>query len=49
MKDGEIWEGTIDVTPAAEGDQEKLEFRLYRNSEDEVYRTLYLFVDVKGR
>jgi hypothetical protein len=39
-------EGKINVTPATAGDQQKLELRLYRSPQHEVYRTLHLFVDV---
>ena len=47
LSDGVTWEGEINVTPAAAGDQQKLELRLYRNPVSEPYHTLYLFVDVR--
>lgn len=47
LEDGATWEGKINVTPAAAGDQQKLELRLYRNPTNEPYRTLHLFVDVR--
>jgi uncharacterized membrane protein len=47
LDDAETWEGKIGVTPTAAGDQQKLEFRLYRNAGNEVYRTVHLFVDVR--
>lgn len=43
---GAKWEGTVTVVPAIEGNQVRLEFRLYRDGGSETYRTLYLFVDV---
>ncbi|MDP3061645.1 MAG: DUF1616 domain-containing protein [Chloroflexota bacterium] len=48
LKDGEKWEGTITVTPATSGDQQKLEMRLFRPPDDGIYRSLHLYVDVKG-
>jgi uncharacterized membrane protein len=44
---GAAWEGTIDVTPVTAGEQQKVELRLYRNPENDAYRTLHLFVDVR--
>jgi len=46
LNDGEKWEGKINVFPATAGEGQRLELRLYRTPEKEVYRTLHLFVDV---
>jgi uncharacterized membrane protein len=43
---GEKWEGSIWITPRADGRQQKLELGLYRGSEREVYQRLHLFTDV---
>jgi uncharacterized membrane protein len=48
LEDEGTWEGKINITPAAAGDQQKLELRLYRNpANEQPYRTLHLFVDVR--
>jgi uncharacterized membrane protein len=47
LGDGATWEGRINVTPTTAGDREKLELRLYRDSANEPYRTLHLFVNVQ--
>ena len=46
LMDGERWDSQIEVNPAQEGALQKLELRLFREQQDEVYRFVYLFVDV---
>ena len=48
LKDGDKWEGQISVTPASAGEQQKLELRLYRDTGNEVYQRVHLFVDVEA-
>lgn len=48
LDDGQSWDGEINVTPAVVGKSQKLEFRLYRDPADVVYRTVHLFVDVRS-
>jgi uncharacterized membrane protein len=38
----------VGFTPHKAGDNQKLEFVLYKQGEDKPYRSLYLWVDVKG-
>jgi uncharacterized membrane protein len=47
LDDEKTWEGKIGVMPSRAGTQQKLELRLYRGTESEVYRTVHLFVDVR--
>ena len=47
LRDGDTWEDTVEVTPTAVGNQQKLEMRLYRQPDSDVYRTVHLFVDVR--
>ena len=42
----EIWEEEVGFTPLEAGDDQKLEFILYRGGEEEPYRSLYLWLDV---
>ena len=48
LEDEQTWDGKIFVTPAAVGESQKLEFRLFREPAVEVYRTVHLFVDVRS-
>jgi uncharacterized membrane protein len=43
---GGKWEGTVSFTPNRVGDNEKVEFLLYRQDQTEVYQELHLWVDV---
>jgi len=43
---GETWDSQIEVKPIQEGALQKLELRLFREKRQEVYRSVYLFVDV---
>ena len=43
----EIWEEEIFFVPSAEGENQKVEFLLYRKGIDHLYRSLRLWVDVK--
>ena len=44
--DGE-WEETVGFTPNKAGDNQKVEFLLYRQGQSEVYQRLHLWVDVQ--
>lgn len=44
---GEKWEEIVGFTPAKVGDEQKVEFLLYKQGQSEVYRRLYLWVDVR--
>lgn len=41
------WESEAGFTPQKAGDDQKVEFILYKNGEEEPYRSLYLWLDVK--
>ena len=42
------WQSEVGFTPHKAGDNQKLELVLYKQGEDKPYRSLYLWVDVKG-
>ena len=44
----EKWQSEVGFTPYKVGDNQKVEFVLYKQGEDKPYRSLYLWVDVKG-
>ena len=41
------WEGTVTFAPDRPGDNQKVKFLLYRIDQDEVYRDLHLWINVK--
>jgi len=43
------WEEEMGFTPGRIGNRQKVEFLLYRQEQDEVYESLYLWVDVENR
>ncbi len=43
----EKWEAPVGFTPERAGDKQKVEFLLYRPGQSEVYRSLYLWLDVR--
>lgn len=43
----EKWEGEAGFSPAEAGEDQKVEFVLYKQGENEPYRSLYLWLDVK--
>ena len=47
LKDGEKWEGIAGFTPDKAGDNQKVEFLLYRQGREGVYQRLRLWVDVQ--
>ena len=47
LADGEQREGRVAVTPTHAGDNQKVEFLLYKEGESEPYRSLHLRIDVK--
>ncbi len=47
LEDGEEWKGTVSFTPNRAGNKQKVEFRLYRQGQEEVYQGLYLHIDVR--
>jgi len=46
LGDGERWEEVVGFTPDKAGDNQKVEFLLYRQGWDEVYQRLHLWVNV---
>ena len=44
----EKWQNEVGFTPHKAGENQKLEFILYKQGEDKPYKSLYLWVDVKG-
>ncbi len=40
------WEGVVNFTPSIAGDDQKVEFLLYRADQSEVYRQLHIWIDV---
>ena len=43
------WEEEVGFTPGRIGNRQKVEFLLYRQEQDEVYESLYLWVNVENR
>lgn len=43
---GEKWEEKVSFTPTRVGDNQKIEFLLYRQGQNEIYQKLHLWVDV---
>ena len=43
------WEEEVRFTPGRIGNRQKIEFLLYRQEQDEVYESLYLWADVENR
>ena len=46
LKPNEKWEEIVGFTPNKKGDNQKVEFLLYKQNHNEVYQSLYLWVDV---
>ena len=49
LPDGETNEKTIVVSPLREGDNQRVDFLLYRGNEEEPYRSTYFWLNIKGR
>jgi uncharacterized membrane protein len=47
LEDGGTWEEAVALTPVAAGDDQKVEFLLYREGESEPYHELRLWIDVR--
>ena len=47
LEDKEKWKQIVGFTPDKAGDNQKVEFLLYRQGDDEVYRNLRLWVNVR--
>lgn len=47
LADGATWEETVTLTPIVAGDDQQVEFLLYRADESEPYRRLHLWIDVR--
>ena len=47
LQDGEAWEQAAHITPATTGDNQQVEFFLYRADDPEPYRRLHLWIDVR--
>ncbi|MFC2051945.1 DUF1616 domain-containing protein, partial [Chloroflexota bacterium] len=48
LDNNEIWKDVVIFTPYKVGNNQKVEFLLYKNEESEVYLKLHLWVNVKG-
>jgi uncharacterized membrane protein len=48
LADGEGWEQPVSFAPTEVGEEQRVEFQLYRGSESKAYHTLDLWVDVIG-
>ena len=48
LEDGERWERVVSLVPTHAGDDQKVEFFLYRDGVGEPYRSLHLWLDVEG-
>lgn len=46
LRDGDTWEETVTLAPTRVGDNQKVEFLLYRDGESEPYQELHLWIDV---
>ena len=46
LNQAEKWQETITFRPSTAGDRQKVEFLLYRSEQGEVYRSVYILVDV---
>ena len=46
LEDGDKWEDRVAIVPANAGEDQKVEFLLYRDGGREPYRSLHLFLDV---
>ncbi len=47
LADGTTWEEPVTLTPVIAGDDQQVEFLLYRVDESEPYRSLHLWIDVR--
>jgi len=47
LQPDENWEGKVTFNPEHKGDQQKVEFLLYKNGKTESAQTLHLWIDVK--
>lgn len=48
LSDGQEWQQTISFMPSKVGDGRKIEMLLYKNREEEPYRELHFWINVKG-
>jgi len=48
LPDEEKWQNEVGFTPHKAGENQKLEFILYKQGEDKPYKLLYLWIGVKG-
>ena len=46
LDDEQVWEETVSFTPDRAGEEQKVEFLLYKNGENEPYLKLHLWVNV---
>jgi len=49
LKNRESWQREVSFAPTRSGDRQKVEFLLYKEGENEAYRSLYLWIDVKDK
>ncbi len=48
IHDGEKWEDTVTLTPTKAGDNQKVEFLLYKAGESDPYHELHLWINVRS-
>jgi uncharacterized membrane protein len=48
LDNGDRWESEVGFIPREAGNNEKVEFILYKNNEEQPYRSLYLWIDVNN-
>ncbi len=49
LRHGQTYEREVNIFPVVAGNSQKLEFLLFRQGEDEPYRSLHLWIDIKPR
>ena len=49
IAEGGIWQHEIGFAPQQVGENQKVEFLLYKDGNPNVYRSLYLFINVTGK
>jgi len=49
LDNGEKYEQAVSFTPDRPGDEQKVEFLLFKQGQSDVYRSLHIYIDVRGR
>lgn len=47
LKQAETWQETVNFRPTVAGESQKVEFLLYRTGRSEVYRSVYILINVR--